>query len=291
MDQEYLYGNYVRDLHNRFMRRLEDIEAEYNFDNGPEFEIAICEILRSFLPLKYGICRGFVVNADGRKEGDDIIIYDQERFPTLRSLTSGNYSLKEKIPIEAVYAYIEAKHTLAFKTDLTDSTLRTAYRQCSKIKRLINGRKKVNPVVIDKYFSSENYVPESNSESFPMFRNPAFAMVISRYVSLNGKRLNDRYEIADLMNSCRLDESDPNNPDFVIAGPHNLIIPSLEIDNEISQTLFLLAEHPNSVSALVTRENMSYGIFMAELGYVLDWIMLGTMPWSKILIDAVKPVR
>ena len=56
-------------------------------------------MLRIFLPSKYGVCRGFVVNRHGDKAGDDIIIYDQEKFPTLRLLPKDDFSLKEEIPI------------------------------------------------------------------------------------------------------------------------------------------------------------------------------------------------
>ena len=42
--------------------------------------------------------------------GDYIITYDQELYPTLRFLDSDNqFAQKEQIPVEVVYAYIEAK--------------------------------------------------------------------------------------------------------------------------------------------------------------------------------------
>jgi hypothetical protein len=113
----YLYDNYIISLSEKFLRRLEDISTYYNFDFGDEFEIAICQILRSFLPEKFGICRGFVVAKNGDREGDDIIIFDQTRFPTLRLNERNELSRKEAIPIEAVYGYIEAKHRLDLSPD------------------------------------------------------------------------------------------------------------------------------------------------------------------------------
>ncbi|MCX5880320.1 MAG: hypothetical protein NTU74_00405 [Deltaproteobacteria bacterium] len=53
----HIYDSFVSTLHNHFKRKLENISAEFNFDLGPEFEIAICDLLREFLPAKYGICR------------------------------------------------------------------------------------------------------------------------------------------------------------------------------------------------------------------------------------------
>ncbi|UCS95037.1 hypothetical protein KZP23_08515 [Echinicola marina] len=136
MKTSFLYGNYVKTLNDKFIRRLEDIEAEFNFDYGDEFEIAICEILRSFLPQKFGICRGFVVDSKGNTAGDDIIIYDQERFPTLKLVHRNDYSRKEKIPIEAVYAYIEAKHNILINDDPNKCVLRKAIAQCTSVKEL-----------------------------------------------------------------------------------------------------------------------------------------------------------
>jgi len=106
------YDTFLRNLSQRIESRLGQIEVEYNFDNGTEFEVALCGLLRQLLPAKYGVCRGFAVAADGSKAGDDILIYDRERFSTLRLLEHGQFGIKEQIPIEAIYAYIEVKHTL-----------------------------------------------------------------------------------------------------------------------------------------------------------------------------------
>ncbi|MCY7977718.1 hypothetical protein P8843_13890 [Bacillus inaquosorum] len=103
---KHLYSNYIVTLAYQFQRIIDDIMVDYGFDYGDEFEVVICKALRKTLPNNYGICRGHVVSADSRKEGDDIIIFDQERFPTLRNNKKEDYSRKENIPIEAVYAYI-----------------------------------------------------------------------------------------------------------------------------------------------------------------------------------------
>jgi hypothetical protein len=96
----------------KFKSRFDEISAVHNFEFGNEFEVAICESLREFLPEKFGICRGYAVSKDGEKAGDDIIIYDAINFPTLKFKKRNDFSSKEEIPIEAIYAYIEAKHTV-----------------------------------------------------------------------------------------------------------------------------------------------------------------------------------
>jgi len=104
--QQYLYRDFVANLAKRFDAVLQEIQVEYNFEFGPEFEVAICKVLRRTLPQQFGICRGFVVDKSGELAGDDIIVFDQMRFPTLRALDRIDYSQKEYVPIDAVYAYL-----------------------------------------------------------------------------------------------------------------------------------------------------------------------------------------
>lgn len=59
-------------------------------------------MLEDILPAKYGVCRGFVVAANGEKAGDDLIIYDKMSNPTLRSGMSRQFPVKEQIPVDAV---------------------------------------------------------------------------------------------------------------------------------------------------------------------------------------------
>ena len=114
---------------------LGSIAAFYNFDLGDEFEVGICEILTDTLPQQFGVCRGHIVTKDGQQEGDDVIIYDKGRFPTLRHRGVGNFSRKEHVPVESVYAYVEAKHTL--KVDSDDaSTYQKAWNQIANVKKL-----------------------------------------------------------------------------------------------------------------------------------------------------------
>ena len=84
------------------------------------------------LPSKYGVCRGFVVSEDGQKAGDDLIIFDRMQYPTLRSSVGLQFSVKDQIPIEAVYAHIECKHSIR-----SASTFDEAMQQVSAVKELL----------------------------------------------------------------------------------------------------------------------------------------------------------
>lgn len=110
-----------KDLINRISLRAEaifgEIESIYNFDNGDEFEIAVCKLLLTILPEKFRVCRGHVITKDDHESGDDIIIYDKHNFPLLRLLNEDTLWRKQHVPVEAVYCYIETKHTIYVNGD------------------------------------------------------------------------------------------------------------------------------------------------------------------------------
>jgi hypothetical protein len=301
MPSEYFYDDYIKKLSDRFRNALTEIEAEYAFEYGNEFEIALCQILRKTLPLNYGICRGFVVNRDGKKAGDDIIIYDQLRFPTIRTLSVDEMFLrKEKIPIEAVYAYIEAKHCLQLKDDENETTtLSRACKQAAAVKILCNEREEVSHGQISPHFK----LPDENVKfpnGCPPIRNPMFTAVISRYVKFNknSKMGEDSEKIAQIFKgNSDLDKAMGRNsgtllpPDLIVAGPHYFCIPAIpRKDGEgsgyntpffISGRSQLLARH---------KKDIAFGVALISILFALDWIVLGRMPYENILGNALDMI-
>jgi hypothetical protein len=277
----YFYDDYTLELSKKFSKRLDDIKANFNFDLGDEFEIAICEVLREFLPYKYGVCRGFVVNKEGRKEGDDIIIYDQINFPTLRLTKKDDYSRKEDIPIEAVYAYIEAKHTL------TPEVLQKSITQINKVKELCSQRQKVDLYQIDSQVGQ--YIDRGNVvESLPRFRNPIISIVLSRYASdINSNKTSDKNQIKAMLQTEI--QRFPNNkfdPELIIAGKDNLLSIGYKKNEESIPTLFY-PDNGNWVGYQnIIKQDLSYGILLSHLMAGLTWIRLGDMPWIEMLNQA-----
>lgn len=278
---KYFYDNYALDLSKKFLSRLEDIKADYNFDLGDEFEIAICEILRNFLPTKYGICRGFVVDINGKKQGDDIIIYDQLNFPTLNTNTKSDFSRKENIPIEAVYAYIEAKHTL------TKASLEKSIYQISQVKALCQTRTKTDLYMTDplvgKYIDRGNVV-----ESLPKYRNPILTIIMSRYCSnINDKKAENNEEIEEFLKlGIQKLPNDNTAPELIIAGKNNLIAVGYKKDNISVPTLFYPDNELQVGYQNIIRTDLCFGIFLSHLMASLNYIKLGSMPWIEILNQA-----
>lgn len=90
---------------------------KHNLEKGLGNEQSLRELLRVFLPRRYGVAKGKVVNSKGMMSRHiDVIIYDALYCPTLFVDENENQIL----PIEGVYAAVEVKTTLT-STTLTEA--------------------------------------------------------------------------------------------------------------------------------------------------------------------------
>ena len=138
-----IYDDYVRRLAERASAALSDIDPiGSNLEYGPEFELAVLRWLEGILPSRYGVARGYVVTHDSDKAGDDLLIYDRLNFPWLRGQGEPDPSRKDRIPAEAVYCYIEAKHSLIVEgvRESGSQTLATALSQVANAKKTLEKR-------------------------------------------------------------------------------------------------------------------------------------------------------
>ena len=279
-----LFDNYIVNLSEKIEKKFQDIKVVYNFDNGPEFEVALCKILRSFLPNKFGICRGFAVSSDGTTKGDDIIIFDQERFPTLRLLPKEDYSIKEQIPIEAIYAYIEAKHTL------TEESFAKSVKQIIEVKKLCARREKVGIYQNDPYIAASLKTPYA-TDHLPNYRNPVFTMIFSRFAK-NAKSSKSDAATNAIDSFLRQQLSELTKEDFeffpelIVAGNSNFLSTSFKREEENKPTIFHLADRPSSGYQVIEQTNLAFGISFAHLMAAIDWIRLGKMPWEEIINES-----
>lgn len=280
--QKYFYDDFIIKLATKINNRLSEISADYNFDFGDEFELAICELLRSFLPSKYGICRGFVVNKAGEKSGDDIIIYDQERFPTLNQIKKEDFSRKENIPIEAVYCYIEAKYTLDI-TSSNKTNLKKAIKQVKNVKILVQQRSKYELNKNDPYHSiSKELTPTKGI--YPC-RNPIFSMIISRYVSDGKNRIIDPNNINNLLNNFIQETNiDITFPEGIVTGQSHYVCTSVK--RELKHPANFIIPNDDNQYMMITKEDLALAIGFIHLYTAIDWIRLDKMPWDEIFNDS-----
>lgn len=109
-----VFKSVVKDL----MRTFEDTEQVFSkpTDRGEKREEAIRSFLRSKLPRRYGVSKGYVVSSKGVQSRQcDVIIYDAGSSPIFYSAPN-----HEVFPVESVYGVIEVKSKLG-KPELADA--------------------------------------------------------------------------------------------------------------------------------------------------------------------------
>lgn len=257
------YGDYIERLAKKVEARLQDIEAIYNFDLGDEFELAVCALLEDVLPAKYGVCRGFVVAEDGRTAGDDVIIYDKMASPTLRSSLSRQFPVKEQIPVDAVYAYIECKHSIA-----TSEVLEKAIGQAEAVKKLVLSRRGLDNPDYEKDGPVYNGRPRDWPRTFPPLKNQPFCAVFARKFS------------PDVALPRTYGE---HTPDLLILGNSHLATQTVNLGADgIKSSLFFDTEYGAGLYTEQASEN-AYGLGLVTLLEALSWVELLPIDWTGTL--------
>lgn len=258
------YGGYIRRLSRKVLARLSEIEAVFNFDLGPEFEIAVCHLLSDILPSRFGVCRGFVVAENGQKAGDDVIIFDRMQYPTLRSSVGLQFSVKDQIPIEAVYAYIECKHSIP-----DDETFGKAMQQASDVKALMLTRKSR----INSDYEADGPVYNGKvrdwPRSWPPLKNAPFTMIIARKWSggVPSKKVKHPIDLAILGEDHILSQRVALGPDGIKAA---------------------LFHDDRHWAALDTDrlDKEAFGVGILMLMQAISWIELAPIDWAGTLNEA-----
>lgn len=278
MTKQYVYNNFLNNISKKFLKNFDEISAIYNFDNGDEFEIALCKSLRTILPQHYGICRGSIFTIEGDFVGDDIIIYDQYHFPTLRLLEDNTFAQKQQIPYEAVFAYIEAKNTIILEGE-GGNTLHKAWSQCKAIKKL-----KREDVKYSKY--SINNIPFLTPlPNWPKIGNPIYTAIFSRGVRKKANSpIMELKELPHLQLLSKIQEMEQDKqPDLIIADYNTLFIPAIK--QQVESPFFI--EQKSKLCFSISKEQ-AYGIGLSYMFYAFDNIKLGKIYWPKIISDGMN---
>jgi hypothetical protein len=284
----YLYGGFIERVSKSFDAAFSAIEAGYNFDYGIEFEVALCTAISRLLPERFSVCRGYVINKAGEKAGDDIIIYERHLFPAMRFLSRDDYSLKEQVPIEAVAAYIEAKHTLELNGNSPSSFIHTI-SQVEAVKTLCNQRDPVPLSALARGVELQGFELKQ-CDGYPDIRNPMYTAIISRRVreKKDGKSITDSAEIAHVF-ATRDSIKCLAPPDIVVAGASNILLPYTPVGLEEKRinSPFIMSQGGHLTS--LKTDKLAFALGICHLLWALDHIHLGSMPWPEVMKDALGP--
>jgi len=260
------YNGYIERLSKKVNARLADIEAVFNFDFGVEYEVAICQLLEDFLPSRFGVCRGFVVSEDGRKAGDDVIIYDRLLSPSLRALGGIQYAVKEQIPVDAVYAYIECKNSIN-----EDDVMEKSIEQVRSVKKLLLERNALENKLYEK--DGPIYLGKARDwpRPLPRLKNQPYCAIFAR------------------SSSAKIPESlarDAYTPDLMILGIDHIATQSVLLGPDgIKGALF----YDDKYAATLRIENLNgnaFGVGLVSILQAISWIELVQIDWANSLNEA-----
>ncbi len=215
--------------------------------------------------------------------GDDILIFDQDRFPTLRLLDSNDFAQKQRIPVEAVYAYLEAKHTLLLEGDGPQS-LHKACEQVDAVKKLSRDQVPLTQVNPGLRLELLPGLGLKRQEFWPSYWNPIYGAVISRRIKLTSMTEESFARQCQQAGGFSVSEfATDNPPDLLILGDKFFCCPSV---NRVVRSPFFVPGVTTLTSAFAPQRAFAVGLSM--LCWALDSIQLGTISWAKIIDDEVK---
>ena len=265
------YDNFSNRLTKQVKARFLEVEAIYNFDLGDESEIAVCQLLSSILPDKFGICRGFIIAKNGERAGDDIIIYDKLSFPLIRQNNRNDFSLKQQVPIEAVYAYIECKNSIK-----TDVVLNKAITQVIDVKKLLLKRF----LKLNKNYDLKGPIYNGRPRDWPRQEpeniNQPFTMIFTR-------EWDEKLKI-NIPNSI-------NTPDLLILGENHFASQTINLGPDGDKgALFFDSKHFANLRIDKT-DNNSFGLGILMLLQALNQIELQQINWIETLNYELSPFK
>jgi hypothetical protein len=272
-----LYNDWLGALADRFQAKFDHIRTVYNFEYGDEFEVALCEVLKSILPRRASVCRGFVVAQDGTVAGDDIIIFDSARFSALRAIGE-DLSRKEQVPAEAVLAYIEAKHTLYMHGN-SGQSIAKAVAHTAAVKSLVRTTLEHRHLIPGLDLGPQVKPPPT----YPNIKNPWYTAIWSRKSEWPGEERS--------FSPRTLDDTEPRlRPDF-IATDEGCLIP-LFFKYETGAPAPRMEIRPflcdETAHAWCDLKGGTLGLAVVHLLSAIEWIVLSEVPWDPMMSSCVR---
>jgi hypothetical protein len=277
MPDQPLYNNWLGKLAERFQAEFDAIMTVHNFEYGDEFEIALCKVLKTILPRRASVCRGYVVAQDGTLAGDDIIVFDSSRFPVLRAIGK-DLSQKEQVPAEAVLAYIEAKHTLYVHGN-SGQSLEKATGQTTAVKSLSRTPLEHRHLITGLDLGAQVIPPPT----YPKIKNPWYTAIWSRKSDWPGtERTISPTALAATESRLR--------PDVIVTDQGCLLPMFIKQDSGTSLPRMEIRPFlcPETSHVWCDLKEITLGLAAVHLLSAIEWIVLSEIPWNPMMSSCVR---
>lgn len=131
-DRKRIASKIFHQLNETLLEKMKQSEImDHNLEKGLGNEQIFRDLLSDFLPDRYGVAKGKIVNSQGEMSKQcDVIIYDRMNCPKLFIDNNQNQIL----PIEGIYCVIE------IKTTINRTILDSAFKNLLSTHQLINRR-------------------------------------------------------------------------------------------------------------------------------------------------------
>lgn len=102
-----IFEDYYKGIHGKLQSEINYINSIFDHQptKGAANERLLRELIKKFIPSRFGVGTGVVIDKKGNQSKQiDIIVYDKMNYPSLFSLTHFHF-----FPVDIVYAVIEVK--------------------------------------------------------------------------------------------------------------------------------------------------------------------------------------
>jgi hypothetical protein len=271
---------WVNTIGTRCLHHFDAMLVGKNLDYGDELEVALAQVLKTVVPARIEACRGYCFDIK-RHAGDDIILYDANAAPTLRGL-SGNLSIREFVPFEAVMGYVEAKHTLNLNASDDRQSLQHACRQVHSVASLEREALPISSVEGVEVPIAGQII----DAGWPKKRNPLFSMVFARKLSYDVESATTPTDV--LSQLAQLVADGIAVPDVIVAD--RLLVMPVEKQRQAAEPMLpvvfprpFFCTETELVSIVMNDAASAFGVALSLLSWALSWSRPGPLHWTELI--------
>lgn len=259
------------DLVQRLGQRLSQLTNKFaSHSDAAEFTQGMVKLLKKILPSQYGVTLGQAQAEDGALSESAILIFDAEQWPLLKILDNSN----PIIPLNSVYAYLEAHPTVYLEGSNNPGDMDTILKRIRQFKHLPRDK---TPIINSSQQNLKGLI----------CNNPLYAMIIADNIQLNAnKAALTSQQIQPIFNifCSQLATTGGNALPDIMAVSQDLI--ALPTNNEKIQSPFLLPAQSQLKPYLTQQKSLA--LALTTLLQALSLIKLTATPWEQIISSGLS---